>query len=92
MGVGRLTPLHTCANAFQKKITALRRMPKKTDRNCPIIPAPLDVAAREKREISLGQSSAACSLLVGPSLGAHTEPSSLGVSLVDALEFEEDEE
>ena len=77
--------------AFQEKIATLRGVAIKTALNSPLFPMPLDTAMQEEGELSFEENSTECSLLNRPSLGPNAMAPSLGVSPVDALEFERDE-
>ena len=78
-------------DSFQEKIRTLKRAAIMTARNSPLIPVPLNTTMSNEGELSLEGESTVDSVMVEPTLGPDTVESSLGVSLVDDPEFEEDE-
>ena len=73
---------------FHEKVRTLRRMVIKVARNSPTLPTPMEDAEVEEGELSFANSSQQRSMGVAPPSTTEEIPSSLGVSLVDELEFD----
>ena len=76
-------------DTFEEKVRRLKEMATKTAKNCPIMPVPLEPEEIGEVELELEELTNNGSAEAQPPSG--TAPSSsLGVSLIDALEFDED--